>query len=90
VSDLRVLKLDHNPIDYPPREIVTFPGSSSPTAAQMSRSQSDRSAGSGQDPRERGDEAKVMQRWLAGLQKFMRENPGQFARARPGLMIDST
>jgi hypothetical protein len=66
VTSLRVLKLDHNPLEYPPREVVAFPGSGSPTLAQ----------GENDQRPNRADEADVMQKWLSGLQRWMAEHVG--------------
>lgn len=72
MSHLKVLKIDHNPLEWPPKEITTFPSSQS-----LSNSVSEG------DPNRRGpatggnskiEDAEEMQRWLPSLQRWVREN----------------
>ena len=54
MSHLRTLKVDHNPLEWPPREVATF-------------------TDDGRN-RVRADDSDEMQRWLAGLLQWMRDD----------------
>lgn len=58
MSHLKVLKLDHNPLEWPPREVTTFTASISTSGQPMSKQ----------------EEADEMQRWLPALMRWMKEN----------------
>lgn len=66
MTHLKVLKVDHNPLEWPPKEITTFPsalngsigGSTVPATGVNSKQ----------------EEAEEMQRWLPMLQRWVREN----------------
>ncbi len=75
---LKVLKLDHNPLDWPPKEITTFP------LAPLATNVNARQTGSTDSERERRgtpgskvEDAEEMQRWLPNLISWIKENSGK-------------
>lgn len=58
MSHLKVLKLDHNPLEWPPKEITAFQTTGSISGAPLSKQ----------------EEADEMQRWLPALMRWLRDN----------------
>ena len=61
MNSLKVLKIDHNPLEWPPKEVTILPMGASETDATK------RGASS------RKEEAEEMQRWLPNLIKWLKE-----------------
>ncbi|KAM0789295.1 hypothetical protein ACM66B_000135 [Microbotryomycetes sp. NB124-2] len=66
MHQLKVLKVDHNPLEWPPKEVVTFPLSNGGPDGEPQRK-----VGS------KIEEAEEMQKWLPNLLRFIRENAAQ-------------
>lgn len=71
---LKVLKLDHNPLDWPPKEITTFPLLNSPTSRRTGSTESERARRG--TPATKVEDAEDMQRWLPHLIKWIKDNGG--------------
>lgn len=73
MSHLKVLKIDHNPLEWPPKEITTFPSSASlGNSVTEGGDQLRRGPASGGNSKV--EDAEEMQRWLPNLQRWVREN----------------
>lgn len=76
MSHLKVFKVDHNPLEWPPKDITTFPisgsfGASIPTPSNgTSDGEPRKNSGS------KVEEAEEMHKWLSTLTKWIRENGG--------------
>lgn len=69
MSHLRVLKIDHNPLEWPPKEISTFPVNGGSASGSLGNDSDARKVSKGED-------AEEMQRWLRTLCGWIRDNPG--------------
>lgn len=69
MTHLKVLKVDHNPLEWPPKEVVTFPLMSA--NANGTEGEVQRKIGS------KIEEAEEMQKWLPNLLGFIRDNAEQ-------------
>ncbi|KAL8280830.1 hypothetical protein RQP46_006834 [Phenoliferia psychrophenolica] len=68
MSHLRVLKVDHNPLEWPPKEISTFPVNGGSASGSVGNEGDARKVSKGED-------ADEMQRWLQMMCRWMRDNP---------------
>ena len=87
MSHLKVLKIDHNPLEWPPKEITTFPSSASLASSVVEGDTSRRGPAAGGNSKI--EDAEEMQRWLPNLQRWvkekaMKENGRERAREEPG------
>lgn len=86
---LKVLKLDHNPVEWPPKEITGFPLASVTTGhhqrnATGSGSLDGENSGkrSGSSSANKVEDAEEMQRWLPNLINWIKENSEGMSGAR--------
>lgn len=75
MTHLKVLKVDHNPLEWPPKDVTYL--ASSVSASGLTNG----SLGGEADARRGGSSSRVedadeMQRWLQNLCRWMRENGG--------------
>lgn len=72
---LKVLKLDHNPLEWPPKEVTMFPASGSLSGSLVG------GTGTNGENERRGsskvEEAEEMSRWLPDLLRWIRDNGGE-------------
>lgn len=68
MAHLKVLKIDHNPLEWPPREITVFPTAGQGGGSALSDGDARRTGGS------RVEDAEEMARWLPNLVRWIREN----------------
>lgn len=72
MTQLKVLKLDHNPLEWPPKEITTLPPSGSLSGSLI---------GGGDGTERRGssklEEAEEMSRWVSELLRWIGANGGK-------------
>lgn len=67
MSSLKVLKIDHNPLEWPPKEVTVFPlGANEADASKRAASS-------------RMEEAEEMQRWLPNLVKWLKDEAARDA-----------
>lgn len=73
MTQLKVLKLDHNPLEWPPKEITTMPPSGSLSGSLI---------GGGDGAERRGnsklEEVEEMSRWVSELLRWIGQNGGKF------------
>ena len=77
MHQLKVLKLDHNPLEWPPKDITIFPMADLSASVNGVESEGRRTGSSSSTQVE---DAEEMQRWLPNLVRWIRENAGQFYR----------
>lgn len=71
MPQLKVLKIDHNPLEWPPKDITKFPTSVSLSGSMISEGESRSRSGS------KVEDAEEMQRWLPNLLRYIRDHGGE-------------
>lgn len=79
LTTLRVLKLDHNPVVWPPRDLITFTDASAPAddddVDPQMRFQEESTARTRTRTASSSETSTAMAHWLRVLQEWMRQNP---------------
>lgn len=72
MTQLKTLKIDHNPLEWPPKEVTMFPSIGGCLSGNLMGDNGERRASS------KVEDAEEMAKWLPELLRWIRENGGEY------------